>query len=80
MSGLRFFSRASDGSLTLLSYHPRTSPTWHWSASIVKSPICGRSWFVCLDRRRTHQWHDYLRLPFGKALCISRQDYHRWRA
>lgn len=77
MSGLRFFSRASDGSIILASYHPAGCPTWHWSVSIIKSRIERRWWLISRDPRRTGQWHDYLRLPFGKALCVSRQDYHR---
>ncbi|KKW92669.1 hypothetical protein [Sphingobium chungbukense] len=29
------------------------------------------------DTRRVSQWHDYVRLPFGFCLLISRQDYHK---
>lgn len=77
--GLRFhFKRDSAGGLMLVSYQPTHCPTWHWSIRIGKSPYYNRRrWLVCRASERFLQWHDYYRLPFGKALCISRQDYHR---
>lgn len=79
--GFRAFSRASDGSITLLSYHPLSCPTWHWSASLTRR----QRYLKRLVSRtpkwaRQGQWHDYVRLPFGWALCISRQDYHKPKA
>lgn len=71
--GLYFWSRASDQSLTLAAYHPPGCPTWHWSVSVYRlrpGEKCRR------DERRWNQWHDTYRLPFGYALCVSRQDYH----
>lgn len=77
MTGLRFLSRASDGSIMLATYHPASCPTWHWSVSLKRmSWVRGWRWS---DRaaRRTHQWHDFYRLAFGWWLVVSQQDYHR---
>ncbi len=70
-------SQDSGGGLVLASYHPRNSPTWHWSIGIINSRVFRPWWLISRATARTHQWHDYYRLPFGKALCISRQDYHK---
>jgi hypothetical protein len=76
--GLRFFDRASDGSLTLTSYHPADSATWHWAVSITsRRMVFRRFWLVSRGWPRTNQWHDYYRLPFGRTLIVSRQDFHR---
>lgn len=77
MNGLHFLRRDSSGGLVLASYHPRACPTWHWSVSIINSPVFRKRWLVSRASTRSNQWHDYYRLPFGKALCVSRQDYHR---
>lgn len=77
---IRFLSRDRGGGLVLASYHPRGCLTWHWSISIIKSRCFRPWWLVSRASTRTNQWHDYYRLPFGKALCISRQDYHRRHA
>lgn len=78
MFGLRFFSRASDGAIVLVTRHPVGCPTWHWSVSIHKRgsalwsyPLIGRA------PNRSGQWHDYYRLPFGRTLIVSHQDFHR---
>jgi hypothetical protein len=73
---MRFLARASDGSIILASYHPRSSSTWIWSLSLTRK----QRWLkriVTRDQNRSGQWHDYLKLPFGWALIVSRQDYHR---
>lgn len=74
IGGLSIWSRCSDGSLLLASYHPRNSPTWHLSLSVVNGS--GRKLFDRAERREC-QWADYLALPFNRALCWMRQDYHR---
>ena len=71
-----FFSRASDGSLILASYCPRGCTTWHWSISICKSRVFRPWWIISRATIRTNQWHDYYRLPFGRSICVSRQNYH----
>jgi hypothetical protein len=72
------FTRASDGSLILFGRHPKASPTWHWSVSITKRN--GSRWIGRMPREfRRGQWHTFIWLPFGKSLCISRQDYHKQR-
>ena len=76
MSPLRFFKRASDGSLILVSYHPALSGTWIWSLSIGRWEYHPRK-LLSLDPDRRGQWHDYLALPFGWSLLLSRQDYHK---
>lgn len=71
-------SRHSDGALGLAAYHPRSSRTWIWSVSLTRRQRwLKRIWNPAAPEWRRNQWHDYLRLPFGYALCISRQDYHR---
>lgn len=75
---LHFFSRASDGSIVLVSKHPQGSGTWHWSIGITRRETVCWGWRLWLrDERRTHQWHDFYRLPFGWSLVVSQQDYHR---
>lgn len=76
LEGLTLFTRGSDGSLGLISYHPRHSGTWYWSIRIVRAPTSSRFWLVMRAAHRRNQWHDYYRLPFGRALLVSRQDYH----
>lgn len=77
MMGLRFFSRASDGNLVLVSYHPRRSSTWYWSVALSHKPFHDIAWAsVTPAEYRKGQWHNYYRLPFGRTLIISRQDYH----
>lgn len=71
-------SRASDGSIVLLTKHPRYSVTWHWSLSIARKPIVAWGWRLWTrSGRRSGQWHDYYRLPFGWTLTWSAQDYHK---
>lgn len=70
--GFGALSRASDGSLTLLSYHPRGSVTWHWSVHLART-----NYPTNRAKDRTGQWHDYYRLPFGYNLVVSQQDYHK---
>lgn len=44
--------------------------------------ITAPSWrdrFMILTNNPRGQWHNYFRLPFGRALCIARQDYHLQR-
>ena len=78
MSGLRFLSRASDGGLVLASKHPVGCGTWHWGIGITRRQTVVWGWRVMLRcNRRTGQWHDYYRLPFGWSLVVSRQDYHQ---
>jgi hypothetical protein len=78
MKGLRLFTRASDGGIILASCHPLSSETWHWSVGVTRRQTVDWGYRVMLRAsRRTHQWHDFYRLPFGWSLVISRQDYHR---
>jgi hypothetical protein len=77
MSGLRFFTRASDGSLVLASYHPRHSLTWHWAVSVKRNALySNRPRRINRAAERFNQWHDMYRLAFGWWLIVSRQDYH----
>jgi hypothetical protein len=71
VGGVSVLSRTSAGELNIASYHPRSSPTWHWSLTLIKSE--GKPHRA---ERRTGQWHDYYWLPFGYRLLVSRQDYH----
>lgn len=73
MRDYSFFTRASDRSITVASKHPRDCQTWHWSVSLKRTSMKG---LVARAERRTHQWHDYYRLPFGWVLIVSQQDYH----
>ncbi len=73
IGGLSFLSRSTDGSIMLASYHPRRSPTWHWSVSLTRGGIAHRA------TRRHGQWHDFYWLPFGWRLLVSQQDYHKAR-
>lgn len=78
MTNMRFFSRASDGSIVLATMHPRGCPTWHWSISLKRNVFeMPRQRLVYRSERRTHQWHDYYRLPFGWWLIVGQQDYHK---
>lgn len=79
IGGFSFWSRTSAGGRTLVSYHPRTSPTWYWSVGIEKTRREPWSKNFCFAPTRSNQWHDYIRLPFGYDLIISRQDYHKAR-
>lgn len=49
---------------------------------LAGNPYCGpRKWYHRFWQpasRRTGQWHDYLRLPFGYTLIIGRQEA-MWR-
>jgi hypothetical protein len=72
--GVSLLNRASDGGMTLVSYHPRRSTTWHWSVSLVRSSAIPHR-----APHRTGQWHDYYWLPFGWRLVVSQQDYHLGR-
>lgn len=81
IGALRLGGRASDGSITLACWHPAKSPTWYWSLMLGRMPW---PWYVASSWRdrakiRAGQWHDYYRLPFGRCLIVSRQDYHRRR-
>lgn len=72
--------RASDGSITLFSKHPKECLTWHWAVSITRKKHVQWGWRLWTrDSRRTNQWHDYYRLPFGWTLIFSFQDYHKGR-
>lgn len=80
MKGLRFFSRASDRSITLVSYHPHNSLTWHWALVLRRNALSSNErWRVHRASHRQGQWHDYYRLLFGWCLIVSRQDYHKTR-
>lgn len=75
---MRFFSKSSDGGLVIACCHPRSSLTWHWSISLSNRRLVrwqGRFWLRAGRRKR--QWHDYYRLPFGRTLIWSAQDYHK---
>lgn len=78
--GLSFFSRASNGEMVLVSYHPRGSKCWHWSAALCRSTWgpAGK-WFYQRQARRDGQWHDYLRVSPRWAIRISQQNYHKER-
>lgn len=77
LGGLRLFSRNSNGELGLAAYHPRDSLTWHWAISIGRRPPEARKWLALAPREfRRGQWRDYIGLPFGRQIIISRQDYH----
>jgi len=70
--------RASDGSIVLISKHPRSSNTWYWSISLTRKRHVEWGWRAWTrSTMRTGQWHDYYRLPFGWTLIWSAQDYHR---
>lgn len=100
IGGLSIWSRTSGGDRMLAAYHPRSSTTWIWSATIMKSgpmfngeaiktdaelhyqgnphaemPTWRRN-FRRRDVVRRGQWHDYYRLPFGRMLLLSQQNYH----
>ena len=78
VGGLSLFSGASDGSLVLAAYHPRTCPTWHWSVGLTRRQPHLKRWLTLTAKEwRRGQWHDYVKLPLGWALSFSRQDYHR---
>lgn len=79
MLGLRFFTRSSDNGIVLVSRHPKGSLTWYWSVSLKRLSEEQRNRIVVRDPRRTHQWHDYYRLPFGWRIIVSQQDYHKRR-
>lgn len=72
IAGFHGLTRTSAGDRTLLSYHPRSSSTWHWS--IVLSKAGGTPHRA---KNRTGQWHDYYWLPFGYRLIVSQQDWHK---
>ena len=76
IGGLSLWSRTNSGDRVLASYHPRGCSTWHWSLSVTRRQ---NEMKRTLSRapRRMGQWHDYLKLPFGYQLCLSRQDWHR---
>jgi len=85
INGYSLLTRQSDGALGLISYHPRWSNTWIWSVALRRSTpqqwtrLGNRDWrkhFVQRCSRRRSQWHDYYRLPFGRTLIFSHQDYH----
>lgn len=72
--------RASDGSITLFAKHPIESLTWHWAVSITRKQHVKWGWRLWTRANfRSHQWHDYYRLPFGWTLILSFQDYHKGR-
>lgn len=73
MSDYSFLTRASDGSIKLASKHPVGCTTWHWAIYLRRTTLTR---WINRAERRTHQWHDYYRLPFGWALIVSWQDYH----
>lgn len=77
IGGLDLISRTSSGELTLASYHPRGSATWIWSVVVCagddEEPRIRRT---PADMRHG-QWHDWYRLPFGRSLRVSMQDYHK---
>lgn len=75
--GYEFLHRDSAGDLCLVSYHPRGSSTWHWSVTLSRRNVPTRSQKAT---KRTGQWHDFYRLPFGYCLIIGQQDWHVPRA
>lgn len=75
IGGLELFSRSSNGDLNLCSYHPRRSATWHWAVYLTRRVEDRR--IVDRAKSRSGQWHDYYRLPFGRSLIVSHQDYHK---
>ena len=78
MADYSFFKRDSGGGLILACYHPRSSDTWIWSLSLIRKQKWLKRVYSRTPREwRRNQWHDYLKLPFGYQLCLSRQDYHR---
>lgn len=78
IGGFTFFGRYSNGDLGLVSFHPRSSGTWHWSLCITRTQPHFPGLVSRLPRQfRRGQWHTYLRLPFRYALLLSRQDYHK---
>lgn len=72
------FKRDSSGGFILLSRHPRNSPTWHWSVTLCRVDTPQQRWLCIVPKdMRAGQWHHRIRLPFGRQLIISRQDFHR---
>lgn len=74
---LSVWSRSSSGERMIASYR-RPNETWRWCVGIGKWPV-GRAGIVSREQPqfRRGQWHDYYRLPFGRQLIVSRQDYHK---
>lgn len=70
--GLSFLTRTSAGDLNLIGYHPRSSPTWYWSVTLIKAD----GWGSSRAKGRSGQWHDYYRV-FGRTICVSQQDWHK---
>ena len=75
--------RDSAGNLILATYHPKSSPTWHWSLSLIRSEhAIAWGWRFFLVGQPGYQRHHLLRLPFGWTLMLSTQIYHKndpWR-
>jgi hypothetical protein len=79
MMGLHTFGRASDGSWTILTYHPAHSPTWYWSVSWDRIREGERRHIFNLSLHPYRNWmqrHDVLCL-FGQRFRLSRQRYHK---
>lgn len=79
VGGLSLFTRDSGRRLIVASYHPRSSPTWHWSITLWREQPPKGSPRIVRPTRRQGQWHDTYRLPFGWALGVAQQDYHQRR-
>lgn len=79
VGGLQIWAHINSGGVTLASYHPHDSTTWHWSVQIRRNRLTSRraKWSIWQpSTRRSGQWHDYIRLPFGWEISIGRQDWH----
>lgn len=69
VGGLSIGSRVNDGSLNLISYHPRSSLTWLWFVNLRREP----------NRPRRPRFAHFLRhwsldLPFGWTISAQTQD------
>jgi hypothetical protein len=70
--------QASDGSLVIATKYPKGCRTWQWAAYLTRKSHVTWGWrLASLAKRRSGQWHDYFRLPFGWTLIVSRQDFHK---
>lgn len=83
MLGLRFFTRDSGGGYTLVSRHPRTSPTWYWFISWQPAKADFARHFFKLNiapGNGPHQRHHNLHLFWRGSLVLSTQGYHKQEA
>lgn len=75
IGGLTLLARDSAGGITLASYHPRSSLTWHWSLSLDRrafGPRWGR--FTLATGPLVRQ--QGLRLGMW-TLLLSTQSFHK---